>query len=278
MVSEATKAPCGNQGSPQPGSPRSHGASRQGITAHIVTSKQRTTKPCRNESGQTFFFSKKVFFVFSIAADLALRLDQWEKRLNRVQKEKKNRTNQSKTNTKQINKNNQQNKPKDCCSDLFCQNWRSFNKQQRFCKCNRTARSRGTRLLTEGFQPSPAWSKRVANLCQHVVWNCLGVVVVGFSSMAWEGCFFCSGGMPFSAFTLTMDRFVRIRHRSLLCVVLVSWCVVCSPSYTPNAVRIVCRPEFSVRLKNNCVYLKPDESFVHIGGRFFFRPPPLGFR
>ena len=61
MVSEATKAPCGNQGSPQPGSPRSHGASRQGITAHIVTSKQRTTKPCRNESGQTFFFKKSIF-------------------------------------------------------------------------------------------------------------------------------------------------------------------------------------------------------------------------
>ena len=34
-VSEATKAPCGNQGSPQPGSPRSHGARPSGITAHI---------------------------------------------------------------------------------------------------------------------------------------------------------------------------------------------------------------------------------------------------
>ena len=30
----------------------------------------------------------------------------------------------------------------------------------------------------------------------------------------------------------------------------------------------VCRPEFSIiRLKNNSIYLKPDESFVYIGGR-----------
>ena len=29
-------APCGNQGSPQPGSPRSHRASHQGITTHIL--------------------------------------------------------------------------------------------------------------------------------------------------------------------------------------------------------------------------------------------------
>ena len=29
-----------------------------------------------------------------------------------------------------------------------------------------------------------------------------------------------------------------------------------------------CRPEFSIiRLKNNSIYLKPDESFVYIGGR-----------
>ena len=32
---EATKSPCGNQGSPQPGSPRSHGASHHGITTHL---------------------------------------------------------------------------------------------------------------------------------------------------------------------------------------------------------------------------------------------------
>ena len=51
-VSEATKAPCGNKGSLQPGSPRSHGTGRQGITTHIVTSKQTTATPCRNESGE----------------------------------------------------------------------------------------------------------------------------------------------------------------------------------------------------------------------------------
>ena len=33
----------------------------------------------------------------------------------------------------------------------------------------------------------------------------------------------------------------------------------------------VCRPEFSIiRLKNNSIYLKPDESFVYIGGEFRF--------
>ena len=42
-VSEATNVPCGNQGSPQPGSPRSHGTSRQGITNHLwsLRGKQR---------------------------------------------------------------------------------------------------------------------------------------------------------------------------------------------------------------------------------------------
>ena len=51
-VSEATKAPCGNQGSPSQ-DPRDHMA--QAIrhnSSHIVTSKQTTTKPCRNESGE----------------------------------------------------------------------------------------------------------------------------------------------------------------------------------------------------------------------------------
>ena len=113
-----------------------------------------------------------------------------------MQKEK-NRTNQSKTNTKQINKNNQQNKPKDCCSDLFCQNWRSFNKQQRFCKCNRTARSRGTRLLTEGFQPSLEQKS-----CQSLPTCCLELFgcccrglfqhgVGGMLFLLWWDAFFC---------------------------------------------------------------------------------------
>ena len=41
----------------------------------------------------------------------------------------------------------------DCCSDLFCQNWRGFNEPQCFCKSNRMAGSRGTRLLIEDLWP-----------------------------------------------------------------------------------------------------------------------------
>ena len=63
-----------------------------------------------------------------------------------------------------------------------------------------------------------------------------------------------------------------------LSFVLVSWCVVCfwAPPLRPPRLLTrqlcgsgcVCRPEFSIiRLKNNSIYLKPDESFVYIGGR-----------
>ena len=63
-----------------------------------------------------------------------------------------------------------------------------------------------------------------------------------------------------------------------LSFVLVSWCVVCfwTPPLRPPRLLTrqlcgsgcVCRPEFSIiRLKNNSIYLKPDESFVYIGGR-----------
>ena len=50
----------------------------------------------------------------------------------------------------------------DCCSDLFCEKWRSFNKKHYFCKCNGMAGFRGTRLLIEGLWPR----LHVANLCQ----------------------------------------------------------------------------------------------------------------
>ena len=45
--------------------------------------------------------------------------------------------------------------------------------------------------------------------------------------------------------------------------------------WTPNAATLrvgcVCRPEFSIiRLKNNSIYLKPDESFVYTGEEFRF--------
>ena len=65
---------------------------------------------------------------------------------------------------------------------------------------------------------------------------------------------------------------------ALLSFVLVSWCVVCfwAPPFCPPRLLTrqlcgsdrVCRPECSIiRVKNNSIYLKPDESFVHIGGR-----------
>ena len=49
---QSNKAPCGNQGSPSQ-DPRDHMAQPSGHnSSHIVTSKQTTTKPCRNESGE----------------------------------------------------------------------------------------------------------------------------------------------------------------------------------------------------------------------------------
>ena len=65
----------------------------------------KNDKAVSQREWSNIFFSKKVFFVFSIAADLALRLDQWEKRLNRVQKEKKQ--NQPKQNKHKTNKQKQ---------------------------------------------------------------------------------------------------------------------------------------------------------------------------
>ena len=65
---------------------------------------------------------------------------------------------------------------------------------------------------------------------------------------------------------------------ALLSFVLVSRCVVCfwAPPLRPPRLLTrqlcgsgcVCCAEFSIiRLKNNSIYLKPDESFVYIGGR-----------
>ena len=71
---------------------------------------------------------------------------------------------------------------------------------------------------------------------------------------------------------------------ALLNFVLVSWCVVCfwAPLLRPPRLLTqqlcgsgcVCRPEFSIiRLKNNSIYLKPDESFVYWGKSFDFMAP-----
>ena len=103
----------------------------------------------------------------------------------------------------------------DCCSDLFCEKLRSFNKKQYSCKCNGMAGFRGTRLLIEGLYPPPACCQSLPQ--HHVVWNCLGVVVAGFRNMAWVRCWFrcdIAGGMLFSVFALAVDRFVTIGRRT----------------------------------------------------------------
>ena len=117
----------------------------------------------------------------------------------------------------------------DCCSDLFCQNWRSFNKQQRSCKSNGTTGSRAT--VADWRPHSPSWSKRAC--CQslpqhHVVWNCwgrwrrhshhgVGEVLIPLRH-CWPD--------AFSAFALAVDRFIMIGHRTAqLCFGLLMHCL-----------------------------------------------------
>ena len=80
---------------------------------------------------------------------------------------------------------------------------------------------------------------------------------------------------------LLCSRWQWIVGVALLNFVLVSWCVVCfwAPLLRPPRLLTqqrcgsgcVCRPEFSIiRLKNNSIYLKPDESLVYIGEEFRF--------
>ena len=97
------------------------------------------------------------------------------------------------------------------------------------------------------------------------------------NSKLWKGCQRCP--LHFVTFLLgpTPLRQWIVWSRlgiALLSFVLVSWCVVCflgSPLCPPGQLcgsDCVCRPECSIiRLKNNSIYLKSDESFVHIGGR-----------
>ena len=83
--------------------------------------------------------------------------------------------------------------------------------------------------------------------------------------------------MLFSVFALVVDRFVTIGRRTaqfgfgllMRCLFLGS-----PPSPPRLLMRQLCgsgcvgRPEFIIiRLKNNSIYLKPDECFVYIGGR-----------
>ena len=95
--------------------------------------------------------------------------------------------------------------------------------------------------------------------------------------MAWVR---IAGGMLFSVFALAVDRFVTIGRRTAqFCFGLLMRCLFLgSPLRPPRLLTrqlcgsgCVCRPEFSIiRLKNNSIYLKPDESFVYIGEEFRF--------
>ena len=116
----------------------------------------------------------------------------------------------------------------DCCSDCFCQNWRSFNKQPRFCKSNGTAGSR----VADWSSPAPRGAKEhVANLCQSTMMFGLVWVLLPPAFTAWRG-----WGADSSATLLAGCLFLRLPWQwivlsrlgvALLSFVLVSWCVVC---------------------------------------------------
>ena len=75
-----------------------------------------------------------------------------------------------------------------------------------------------------------------------------------------------------SVFALAVDRFVTVGRRTAqFCFGLLMRCLFLgSPPSPPRLLTqqlcgsgCVCRPEFSIiRLKNNSIYLKPDEAFV----------------
>ena len=81
----------------------------------------------------------------------------------------------------------------------------------------------------------------------------------------------------FSVFALAVNRFVTIGRRTAqFCFGLLMRCLFLGPPLRPPRLQTwqlcrsgrVCRPEFSIiRLKHNSIYLKPDESFVYIGGK-----------
>ena len=87
----------------------------------------------------------------------------------------------------------------DCCSDLFCQNWRSFNKRQCFCKSNGMAGSRGTLLLLKVSSPAcmlPIFAKAPCCLelfgccCRRLSQDGVGEVLIPLRH-CWRDAFFC---------------------------------------------------------------------------------------
>ena len=85
--------------------------------------------------------------------------------------------------------------------------------------------------------------------------------------------------MLFSVFALAVDRCVTIGRRTaqFWFGYLMRCLFLGSPLRPPRLLTrqlcgsgCVCRPEFSIiRSKNSSIYLKPDDSFVYIGGKSF---------
>ena len=124
----------------------------------------------------------------------------------------------------------------DCCSDPFCQNWRSFNKQQRFCKC----RIPGNTVADWRFPAQSGAKGQVANLCQSTMLFGIVWVLLSQAFAAWRG-----WGADSAATLLVGCLFLRLPWQwivlsrlgvALLSFVLVSWCVVCFwlPPFAPR--------------------------------------------
>ena len=88
----------------------------------------------------------------------------------------------------------------DCCSDLFCEKLRSFNKKQYSCKCNGMAGFRGTRLLIEGlytpacmlpiFAKAPCCLELFGCCCRRLSQHGVGEVLIPLRH-CWRDPFFC---------------------------------------------------------------------------------------
>ena len=134
---------------------------------------------------------------------------------------------------------------------------------------------------------SPGAKEHVANLCQIAMLFGIVSVLLSQAFAAWRG-----WGAESAARLLAGCPFLRLSWQWILLsrlgvtqlsFVSVSWCVVCFLGSHPPVRRpwllaqqlcgsdCVCRPEFNIiRLKNSRIYLKADESFVHLGEEFRF--------
>ena len=148
---------------------------------------------------------------------------------------------------------------------FFGQNWRSFNKQQGFCKSNEMAGSQRTRLLIEGLQPRlaqksmlPTFAKAPCCLelfgccCRRLSQHGVGEVLIPLRH-CWRDAFFrvCVGSGSFCHDLAS--------HCSVLFWSLDALFVFWAPPFAPPGLLCrsdcICGPQFNViPLKNNSVY------------------------